>query len=1024
MIIEKINRVWYTCENYVNETLSIHGGTGKMLRKTFALFMSVVMCLCLLPTISFAVSDIWETPGNSDLNILNGGVMLVDGDNFYFVQNGIFVQSGEDVRALSADRGKNLNLYDGYIYYTLGADVFRIPANGGSRELVCTADAEIKQMYVIGGNIRYIAGGAAYEFSRQKNTAEKISSLCGLKGLIPTQYGNIFLTGEVFDYTIWADERELMTGVTSCYSDSGYLAVLKQNHNYMVELEKLFSGFNEAADLMEFDIHGTVSVMQLFGADEDNTISEYNDNNELQCDFEALLREAGLISNDVSLMSANLSDVSTPLTSEVSQGQKNIVKRARQLTEIKWTPLEDIYQWGQAGVFKAETTYTGLPYGQPVNTNGYIGYGVSLEDFSSAVLNNTSKLYTTYSTYNKTAPSLSTDCSAYVSYAWGIERRKTTYSLLEVAEKVSDQSIYSLQVGDCLNKSSSHVVLVSALTYDANGSIIGVEIMEQTPVITRVTRYGSGESKSLSSLQSYYLNNGYVIYRNPNRDSVTYTPSPAVPLDGETVAGMKESAPKSRTSSFAGGKSVTLTSDTAGARIFYTLDGSIPTSSSTLYTGPISVYNTTKLRAIAVSGNYPESTILEYTVKIPQAAKPTASVSSGLNSGNTVSSGSQIKLSASAGATIYYTTDGTEPTASSKVYSSPITITQDTTIKAIAEKAGMSRSEMAVISYKVGAVYSISASAGNGGSISPLGNSSVLAAGSKTFNITPSNGYAIADVLVNGVSVGAVSSYTFSNVNANQTISASFKSTAQMPFTDVKSDMWFYEAVSYTYSIKLFNGMSETIFSPDATMTRGMFATVLGRFAGVSNNLTSGIGLVTGTGVNIRSGPSTDTGVAGFVSNRNTAVQVLSRSGDWYQVKYGTVTGYIRQDLIKVYNGNYTDLISGRYYSPYAEWTYLTGVANGVAGSTFEADSNITREHMCMMLYNYAVAYGKTLPKTVERSTFSDDASISNGAKAAVYALQEAGVINGMGEGVFSPKGTATRAQVAQIYMKFANAVK
>jgi hypothetical protein len=71
-------------------------------------------------------------------------------------------------------------------------------------------------------------------------------------------------------------------------------------------------------------------------------------------------------------------------------------------------------------------------------------------------------------------------------------------------------------------------------------------------------------------------------------------------------------------------------------------------------------------------------------------------------------------------------------------------------------------------------VYTITASAGDGGSISPLGSVSVEEGSSQSFTITANSGYAISDVLADGTSVGAVSSYTFSNVTANHTIVASF----------------------------------------------------------------------------------------------------------------------------------------------------------------------------------------------------------------------------------------------------------
>src|SRR5205085_520618 len=73
--------------------------------------------------------------------------------------------------------------------------------------------------------------------------------------------------------------------------------------------------------------------------------------------------------------------------------------------------------------------------------------------------------------------------------------------------------------------------------------------------------------------------------------------------------------------------------------------------------------------------------------------------------------------------------------------------------------------------------YTIAASAGAGGSISPSGNVSVNCGANQAFSITPSAGYVIADVLVDASSVGAVGSYTFNNVQAGHTIAASF--TAQ-----------------------------------------------------------------------------------------------------------------------------------------------------------------------------------------------------------------------------------------------------
>jgi hypothetical protein len=87
-------------------------------------------------------------------------------------------------------------------------------------------------------------------------------------------------------------------------------------------------------------------------------------------------------------------------------------------------------------------------------------------------------------------------------------------------------------------------------------------------------------------------------------------------------------------------------------------------------------------------------------------------------------------------------------------------------------------SNFAIAAQAQTASYYISASAGTGGGISPSGFVSVSSGTSKGFVITPDNGYQITDVTVDGTSVGAVSSYTFSNVTANHTISATFTATS------------------------------------------------------------------------------------------------------------------------------------------------------------------------------------------------------------------------------------------------------
>ncbi|MGO0060371.1 chitobiase/beta-hexosaminidase C-terminal domain-containing protein [Brevibacillus fluminis] len=152
----------------------------------------------------------------------------------------------------------------------------------------------------------------------------------------------------------------------------------------------------------------------------------------------------------------------------------------------------------------------------------------------------------------------------------------------------------------------------------------------------------------------------------------------------------------------ASGTKVTLGTSTAGATIHYTVDGSTPTASSPSYTGEIEITGPVTIKAIAIKAGMTDSDVMSesYTITaIPQAAKPTATPA-----GGEVAAGTKVALSTTtAGATIYYTTDGATPTSSSTPYSSPITVSSAMTIKAIAVKPGMTDSDVMSESYTIAA---------------------------------------------------------------------------------------------------------------------------------------------------------------------------------------------------------------------------------------------------------------------------------------------------------------------------------
>ena len=113
--------------------------------------------------------------------------------------------------------------------------------------------------------------------------------------------------------------------------------------------------------------------------------------------------------------------------------------------------------------------------------------------------------------------------------------------------------------------------------------------------------------------------------------------------------------------------------------------------------------------------------------------------------------------------------------------------------------------------------YTITASAGEGGAISPSGSVQVVRGGDKTFTITPGEGYEIADVLVDGESVGAVSSYTFENVRTRHTIEAVFAETETVADPDDTGVSGWLNTIDHMAYLA---GYPDGAFGPDRNMTR------------------------------------------------------------------------------------------------------------------------------------------------------------------------------------------------------------
>jgi hypothetical protein len=149
---------------------------------------------------------------------------------------------------------------------------------------------------------------------------------------------------------------------------------------------------------------------------------------------------------------------------------------------------------------------------------------------------------------------------------------------------------------------------------------------------------------------------------------------------------------------YSSAQTVTISSTTSGATIYYTTDGSTPTTSSNKYSAPITISTTTTLNALATATNFANSPVTSgvYTIQAT-AARPSFSPAPGTYT-NPIN---VFIFSTTAGATMYYTTDGTTPTTASNKYTGPFTVSTTTTVKAIATAPNLANSSLSNAPYKI-----------------------------------------------------------------------------------------------------------------------------------------------------------------------------------------------------------------------------------------------------------------------------------------------------------------------------------
>ena len=186
------------------------------------------------------------------------------------------------------------------------------------------------------------------------------------------------------------------------------------------------------------------------------------------------------------------------------------------------------------------------------------------------------------------------------------------------------------------------------------------------------------------------------------------------------------------TGTYTSAQTVTISDSTAGATIYYTTDGSTPSTSSTKYTTALTVSSTQTIQAIASASGYTNSAVgsAVYTINLPAAATPTFSPGTG-----TYTSVQTVTISdTTPGATIYYTTDGTTPTTSSTKYTAAISVTATKTINAIAVASGYTNSAIATAVFTMNIPLVVTVATNANGNITSIPPANATASASFAYN--------------------------------------------------------------------------------------------------------------------------------------------------------------------------------------------------------------------------------------------------------------------------------------------------
>ena len=314
-----------------------------------------------------------------------------------------------------------------------------------------------------------------------------------------------------------------------------------------------------------------------------------------------------------------------------------------------------------------------------------------------------------------------------------------------------------------------------------------------------------------------------------------------------------------------------------------------------------------------------------------------------------------------AGAKIYYTTDGTTPTTASTLYTTALSLTSTTTVKAIAVNTGMNDSAIATATFTK---YS-GGGGGGGGSYTPsytvsvdktengtitVSPKSASKGDAVTITVKPDKGYELEDLTVldsKGKELALTEKngkYSFKMPSGKVEVKATFIKEAEIsPFDDVSTNAYYYEAVKWAAEKGITGGVGNGLFAPNQPCTRAQIVTFLWRAAG------------------------------------SPAPKNMS---------------------------SFADVPADAFYAKAVAWAVENGITGGTGDGKFSPDATCTRAQSVTFLYRAAGS-----PKVSGSAEFGDVATNAYYADAVAWAAKN-GITGGIGGGLFGSGNDCTRAQI------------